>query len=97
MLIEKRIRIVPMDLRLSFPAVYFRAESQLDVGIVETALIAAREIVRFDQVHIQIRFIEVVSQAQMKPAQMLSCPAITQISRLYSRCGFVLSVVLGDK
>lgn len=77
MLIEKRVRVVPVDLRLSFPAVHFRAEGQLDVGIVETALIAAREIVCLDQVHVQIRFIKVVSQAQMEPAQMLSCPAIT--------------------
>lgn len=83
MLIEKRIRIVPVDLRLSFPTVHFRAESQLDVGIVETALIAACEIVCFDQMHIQIRLIEVISQAQMKPAQMLSCPAITQLCKLF--------------
>lgn len=79
MLIEKRIRVVPVDLRLPFPAVHFRAESQLHVGIVETALIATREIVCLDQVHVQIRFIEVISQAQMKPTQMLSCPAITQM------------------
>jgi len=76
MLIEERIRIVPMDLRLSLPAIYFRAETQLHIGIVEATLITTGEIVRFDQVHIQVRLVEIVSQPQMKPAHVLSRPAI---------------------
>lgn len=79
MLIEKWIRIVSMDLRLPFPAVHFRAETQFHIGIVEAALITTSEIVRLDQVHIQIRFIEVVSQAQMKSAQLLPRPAIIAV------------------
>ena len=78
-LIEKRIRIVTMDLRLPFSTVHFRAEAQLDVGIVEATLIATGEIVRLDQVYVQVRFIEVVSQAQMKLAQVLARPAIIAI------------------
>lgn len=70
-----------MDLRLPFPTVHFRAEAQLHVGIVEAALIATGEIVRLDQVNVQVRFIEVVSQAEMKPAQVLPRPAIIAIYR----------------
>ncbi|KAL0111395.1 hypothetical protein PUN28_012941 [Cardiocondyla obscurior] len=72
MLIKKWIWIVAMDLRLSFSTVNFWAQSQLDVRIVEAALITACEIVCFDQVYVQIRFIKVVSQSQMKSPQMLS-------------------------
>jgi len=76
MLVEERVRIVPMDLRLPLPAVYFRAETQLHVGIVEATLIATGEIVRLDQVHVQVRLVEIVPQPQMKPAHVLSRPAI---------------------
>lgn len=68
-----------MDLRLPLPTVHFRAEIQFHVGIVEAALITTSEIVRLDQVHVQVRFIEIVSQAQMKSAQLLPRPAIIAV------------------
>lgn len=80
-----------MDLRLPFPTVYFRAEAQLYVGIIETTLIATGEIVRLDQVHVQVRFIEVVSQAQMKPAQLLARPAIITV---YTQMYMFLSLAI---
>lgn len=79
MLIEKRIRIISVDLRLPFPTVHFRAEAQFHIGIVEATLITTGEIVRLDQVHVQVRFIKVVSQAQMKSAQLLPRPAIIAV------------------
>jgi len=76
MLIEERIRIIPMDLRLSLSAVHFWAEAQFHVGIVEATLIATGEIVRLDQVHVQVRLVEIIPQPQMKPAHVLPRPAI---------------------
>lgn len=76
-----------MDRRLPLPIVHFRAEAQLHVGIVEAALIATGEIVGLDQVHVQVRFIEVVSQAQMKPAQVLPRPAIYR-TQMYRRLSY---------
>lgn len=68
-----------MDLRLPFSTVHFWAEAQFHIGVVEAALITAGEIVRLDQMHVQVRFIKVVSQAQMKSAQLLPRPAIIAV------------------
>lgn len=76
LLIEERVRLVTVYLRLPFPRIHFRAERQLHVRIVESSLITSSQIVSLDQVYMQIRSIKVVFESQMQPAQALSISEI---------------------
>lgn len=67
-----------MDFSLPLPIVHLGTEAKLHVRIVKTALIAPGKIVRFNQMYIQIRFIVVVSQAQVKSTEVFTCPLIVQ-------------------
>lgn len=48
-LVEQGVGVVAVDRRLAFPAVDLGDEGEADVGVVEAALVAARQVVGWER------------------------------------------------
>ena len=74
-LVEVGVGVVAVYVCLALARVHLGAEGELDVGVVEAALLAAGQLLRLDQVDVQVGLVEVVAEAQVQLAQTLARPA----------------------
>lgn len=68
MLIEVGIRIEAEDVRLALPLIDLRLELKADVDLAKAAFLERHQIVRLDEVDLEVAALRVVVHAQMKLA-----------------------------